>query len=142
MAVAASSFGTIWGRQDYAYFLAHDCGICLGWFAPDASGKDRLVAYFLGLLVQGDLDVISIATLPVFRRQGLGQKLLAEAVRREGVKRTLLEVAVDNTAALCLYEKMQFRVIGRRPGYYEQKRDALVLVRDGVVERGAQAFAH
>lgn len=131
MRVAGTSFSSVWGPQDYAYFLAHDCGVCLGVFLPDARGRDRLAAYFLGLLVQGDLDVISVATAPEFRRRGLGERLLAAAVATPGVKRTLLEVAVDNAAALCLYEKMDFRVIGRRPAYYDQVRDALVLVREG-----------
>lgn len=123
--IAHDSFETVWGPQDYAYFLAHEHGLCLGVF----DGEERLIAYFLGIVVQGDLDVVSIATLPPHRKRGIGRQLLAEACQAAGVERAFLEVAVDNTSAITLYKKMGFLVTGVRRGYYEQKRDAYVMAR-------------
>ena len=50
----------------------------------------------------------------------------------EGVEEISLEVAVDNAPARALYERLDFREVGRRPGYYSQDRelvDALVMRR-------------
>ncbi len=124
-AIAVGCFEVVWAPQDYAYFLAHDHGLCLGVF----SETGELTGFFLGLLVQGDLDVVSVATLPSYRRRGLGEQLVREAISAQGVRRAFLEVAVDNEAAIALYKKLGFSVTGIRRGYYEQKRDAYVMSR-------------
>lgn len=126
--IAEHSFDRVWGRQDYAYFLAHDHGYCAGAFQDSAEGPE-LVAYFLGLLVQGDMDVISIATAPRYRRTGLGTRLMQVACGLPTVRRVFLEVAVENEGAIALYEKLGFAVTGVRRGYYENKRDALIMMR-------------
>ena len=49
-----------------------------------------------------------------------------------GVDKLTLEGAVDNAPARALYERLDFREIGRRPGYYRRDRelvDALVMRR-------------
>ncbi len=78
--------------------------------------------------------VQNIAVRRDAQRAGLGrallEALLAEADRR-GVRRTLLEVAVDNAAAQKLYAGYGFEPIGVRRGYYQPSNtDALVMMRD------------
>jgi [ribosomal protein S18]-alanine N-acetyltransferase len=117
--IARGSFPRLWEPKEFAYFIDHDCGLCLG----DLEG-DRLRGYFLGLLVAGDLDVVSIATEPSFRRQGIAEALLKAALARPGVERAFLEVECRNTPALALYQKLGFQITSTRKAYYDGLRDA------------------
>jgi ribosomal-protein-alanine N-acetyltransferase len=50
-----------------------------------------------------------------------------EAAAAAGAARMLLEVAEDNAAARALYAAAGFAPAGRRPRYYPDGRDALLL---------------
>jgi ribosomal-protein-alanine N-acetyltransferase len=78
--------------------------------------------------------VQNIAVRRDAQRRGIGRllldDLLAEAARR-GVRKTLLEVAVDNAPAQKLYASYDFEPVGIRRGYYQPSNtDALVMMRD------------
>jgi [ribosomal protein S18]-alanine N-acetyltransferase len=79
----------------------------------------------------GDVvDLQRIAVAPAHRRAGVAT-LLLDAARRagrtDGAHRMLLEVSADNTAALAFYAAEGFVQIDRRPRYYRDGSDALVL---------------
>ncbi|MFK3981172.1 ribosomal protein S18-alanine N-acetyltransferase [Micromonospora sp. NPDC050397] len=109
-----------------------------------ASGHHYLVALdddgvligYAGLAVT--LDEAWVQNIAVRRdrqRSGVGrallEALLAEAARR-GVRKTMLEVAVDNPGAQKLYAAYDFEPVGIRRGYYQPSNtDALVMRRDG-----------
>ena len=70
----------------------------------------------------------SIAVHPRAAGKGLGRALLAEieqVARERGAQVLSLEVRVDNSAAIALYERAGFRKTGRREGYYADGADAL-----------------
>jgi ribosomal protein S18 acetylase RimI-like enzyme len=70
----------------------------------------------------------SIAVAPRFARLGVGSLLLdaAEGAACERRYRSIrLEVHVDNTAAIALYRKAGYRLIGRYARYYDDGADAL-----------------
>ncbi|MFZ9584552.1 MAG: GNAT family N-acetyltransferase [Pseudohongiellaceae bacterium] len=70
----------------------------------------------------------SIAIARAARGQGLGTRLLKTMERRlraDGFSALRLEVAVNNAAAIAMYSKQGYRVFGRKPGYYQDGRDAL-----------------
>ena len=64
------------------------------------------------------------------RGQGLAARLL-EAVERQlgqqGVPALRLEVREDNAAAIGLYHRRGFRLLGRKPGYYQDGAAALCM---------------
>jgi ribosomal-protein-alanine acetyltransferase len=75
----------------------------------------------------------SLAVAPGRAGRGLGSRLLtaAEAAARErGAESLRLEVRTDNAAAIRLYERHGYRVIGRRDDYYEDGAAALRYARD------------
>ena len=81
-----------------------------------------------------EAEILTLATHPAKRRQGLGRKALAASAdwaKTQGVTKIFLEVAEDNTAAIALYSTAGYTQIGRRPGYYLPKDraaiDALIL---------------
>lgn len=124
--LAAESFPAVWSEKEFAYFLAHENRLCVG-LLSDAPEGPRLRAYFLGLVVQGDLDIISIATRVEDRRLGLAERLLRHVCMHQGVARAFLEVEVDNEPAIRLYGKMGFERLGRRHAYYGPNRDAYLM---------------
>jgi len=82
----------------------------------------------------GEAEVLSIATRPQARGQGVARALMAQGLQLAaelGVQTMFLEVAADNVSALGLYQAMGFAQSGQRKGYYArpdgQRADALVM---------------
>ncbi len=99
--------------------------------------RGRAAGFVLGRIAAGESEILTLAVLPKWRRQGAGRALiegLIETLRRDGARRLFLEAAVSNAPALALYRLLGFVETGRRPGYYERKdlppEDAFVLARD------------
>jgi ribosomal-protein-alanine N-acetyltransferase len=93
-------------------------------------GRDmQAVGLLIAWLVADELHVLSLATLPPYRRQGVGRALLAAAVdfaRERRVRLVLLEVRRSNRAAIRLYRAAGFSAMGIRPSYYaDNQEDAI-----------------
>lgn len=93
--------------------------------------QERLVAYIGGWLITDQLHITNLAVDPQERGNGLAKKLLDELVRlsrKEGINKATLEVRVSNDAAINLYRKNGFAIVGRRPKYYiNNQEDALIM---------------
>ena len=93
-----------------------------------------LHAFALGRVVADEAELLTLATEPAHRGQGLGRAALrafeVEAVAR-GACTAFLEVAADNRAALALYLAERYDEAARRPAYYQRETairiDALIL---------------
>jgi len=69
-----------------------------------------------------EAEIVSIGVRPSARAGGIAGALITvmeNDLRKKGVKRIFLEVAVDNGAAIGLYEKNGFVRVGARPKYYD-----------------------
>lgn len=69
----------------------------------------------------------SLAVAPEHRGKGFGRALLmrcVEALRAEGARDLTLEVGVENTSAIALYESLGFHKVRRLGDYYGAGRDA------------------
>jgi ribosomal-protein-alanine acetyltransferase len=65
--------------------------------------------------------VLTLETLPSHRRRGIAQKLMKQMeflFREKGAEEIRLEVREDNMAAICLYQKLGYRKIGKLERYY------------------------
>jgi ribosomal-protein-alanine N-acetyltransferase len=96
-------------------------------------GEDVLGYAGLAVVDSDESWVQNIAVRRAAQHKGIGrallEALLAEAARR-GVRKTLLEVAVDNQPAQKLYAAYDFEPVGIRRGYYQPSNtDALVMMR-------------
>ena len=81
--------------------------------------------------VAGEAQVYNIAIAPEFRRNGIGEALLRHMIDRaeeDGCTLVTLEVRSRNSAAMALYEKLGFREVGRRKGYYARGGEDAVLM--------------
>ncbi len=86
-------------------------------------------AFLIAWLVADELHVLSLATLPVFRRKGLGSALLRHALvfaRENGVRLVLLEVRRSNAIAIALYRSLGFSATAVRPHYYADNAEDAV----------------
>ena len=82
------------------------------------------------LTLSGEAELLRIAVDPAFRRQGLGDALLAavlDGAREAGAGTVFLEVRESNAPAVALYRKHGFRPVGRRPDYYDAPVEAALL---------------
>jgi ribosomal-protein-alanine N-acetyltransferase len=82
----------------------------------------------LGIAKKG--HVISVAVLPEYRRQGVGQALVQEAMRamlHSKAKECYLEVRVSNMPAVNLYKKLGFKILRTIGGYYADGEDAYIM---------------
>jgi ribosomal-protein-alanine N-acetyltransferase len=84
----------------------------------------------LARVTADEAEVLTLAVTPDVRRQGVAGALLAGAMaaaREQAARTMVLEVAIGNTAARALYERAGFIEAGRRPRYYADGGDALIL---------------
>ncbi len=75
----------------------------------------------------------SLAVDPACRGQGIGRKLLADAMAQlasHNVNRVYLEVERTNRAAVQLYERHGFNAIGLLPNFYGPSRDGVRMSRE------------
>lgn len=101
---------------------------------------DGAIAGYGGMwVIMDEAHVTNIAVRGVYRGKKLGERLLLELRRmanQNGAKRMTLEVRVSNRVAQNLYEKLGFRSVGVRKGYYtDNNEDALIMWADIPEER-------
>ena len=85
----------------------------------------QICGFILARRERGDrAHIITIDVLKEYRRSGLGTMLLEEAHRRLGNARVILEVAVDNPAAIAFYKKHGYVTVRRLKAYYLDRDDA------------------
>ena len=94
--------------------------------------KAQIGAYVLVLYRArpGAARMYSIGVARKFRRRGLAGLLLTAAEKdavRRGRKAMRLEVRADDRGTIALYESSGYRRVGRAPGYYGGRVDALRL---------------
>ena len=106
-----------------------------GFFGHIAWVDEMPAGFALALHLGEECEILALGVLPSRRREGIGSALL-DAICVEGslrgARRIVLEVAVDNRAALSVYTALGFIQVGHRWNYYRQagsRGDALVLRR-------------
>ncbi len=126
--VHAKAFDDAWSEAEIAAILASPGVVAFG-----ARRDADLAALLLCRIAADEAEVLTLATVPEYRRRGYAACLIeagAETARSSGAKALFLEAAADNAAALGLYAQAGFATAGRRPGYYKRSGgtvDALIL---------------
>lgn len=90
----------------------------------------RVIGYIVVMDMGVDSKIMSFAVKKEFRRRGIGNMLLKEAIKRckeKGKQRIMLEVRVSNVAAQKLYKKNGFETVDILPAYYSDGEDAYLM---------------
>ena len=90
---------------------------------------DTLVGYAGGWIVDGEVQILKIASSPTYRRLGIARSLMervANDARDLGARELSLEVRISNTGAHRFYERLGLQNIGTRPRYYSDREDAAI----------------
>lgn len=96
------------------------------------AGKDRTApaGFVIWRDLGGEAEILSLGVSPADQQQGVGRALvagLADAAKAAGAARIFLEVDAGNCAAIALYRRAGFAQSGRRPGYYRDGADAVLM---------------
>ena len=110
-ALHALCFERPWPTEDFAHHIIRDLTLT------------TLDTRALAVIREGggQAELLTLATHPDARGQGLARALLTEALPQLDAAVLFLEVAEDNTPALALYRSLGFTPFGRRPNYYRRE---------------------
>jgi ribosomal protein S18 acetylase RimI-like enzyme len=112
-----------YSREEYRYALGKAKAVNLLWEDEKGNVTGFVGAFHHRIWRLGHIYTVNVH--PSERGRGLGLRLMDEAesrLRRLGMKAVVLEVNVENAAAIRLYEKGGYRLVRRLEGYYTQYR--------------------
>ena len=97
-----------------------------------AIDTDQKIVGYAGVFAPGgaEADVLTVGVVPQERGKGIARQLMAlitDWARVQGSTAMMLEVKVDNLAAIGLYESLQYSKLNVRPNYFGAGLDALVM---------------
>ncbi len=96
-----------------------------------AEHDGEAVGYLVAWFVVDELQIATIGVKPEWQGRGIGTLLMIAAIKwalAKGASSITLEVRPSNERAIKLYEKLGFRVVGRRENYYKPDgEDALLM---------------
>ena len=90
---------------------------------------DTLIGYAGGWIVDGQVQILKVASSPDHRQKGIARALIAHVAhdaRDLGAQEMSLEVRASNTGAHRFYERLGLKNIGTRPRYYSDREDAFI----------------
>lgn len=95
--------------------------------------ENNVVSYAVSYLVSDEIHISNLAVDQNFRRLKIGEtmmKLLLQIAIAMDCRFAYLEVRESNFAAISLYKKFGFEIVGVRKNYYQsEKEDALIMSR-------------
>jgi [ribosomal protein S18]-alanine N-acetyltransferase len=128
LAIESASFAQPWTKVS---FLSELSKVPPSLYVVRRETSSYVLGYICFWLVADEIQMLNLAVHPDYRQQGLGRQLMtllfAQAEEKK-VSKVLLEVRPSNQVAIALYHSLGFKILYRRPGYYEPGgEDALVM---------------
>lgn len=122
-------FDEPWGKVDFIRCLRAGYG---GWVIIE---NNEILAYSLVCMSANQFHISRLAVDPFHQKKGYGRGLLQHIIQKAkqlNFTKVTLEVRENNLAAVNLYKKMGFVVIGKKRNYYTlrdgRKESALEMV--------------
>lgn len=129
--IESHSFQRPWERRSFLSELGLSGAESLAVRHTDPGGHQHIVAYIFFRLVVDEMHILKIAVAPEWRCRGIASVLMKKSMEladTKGCNAAYLEMRPANTAAVTLYRKLGFCVVGKRTNYYsETGEDALVM---------------
>lgn len=124
---------SLWGWDGYYSELRREESVMLvaACDHSERASSRRIIGFIAARISADELHINNIGIVDEMRRQGIGSRLLVEALlfgARAGCLRAVLEVRASNLSAKFLYERHGFNVAGQRSNYYKNPvEDALLM---------------
>jgi ribosomal-protein-alanine N-acetyltransferase len=133
LAIEQNSFQRPWGRLSFEGELRNRSACNFAVKSTEVKTCGKVIGYAFWHLVADEMHVLKVAVTPAWRGQGIASMLLERCFTlsvEQGAKSAHLEVRPSNIAAIELYQKLGFELVGRRPKYYpDSKEDALLMMK-------------
>lgn len=100
------------------------------YFLAARQGKE-IVGFIVGHRAMDQGEILNLAVISRFRRQGFGKALVQQLLQmfgRDGVVEAYLEVRRSNAAAIAFYRRLGFRQVGERPAYYRNPVESALIL--------------
>ncbi len=128
LAIERISFTTPWDIRSFKYELEHKDTIL-----KVAVLNNQIIGYVCVRTILDVTHILNLAVLPELRRRGIGSMLLRDALNelkrlKPDINLITLEVRESNAAAIELYEKFGFKVMGKRTGYYDKPHENAIIM--------------
>ncbi len=113
--------------SDYLNHYEH-----LGIFDSKESGQEKqnknLLAFVVYQKVIDEAEIIHLVCDAKVQGKGIAYQLMQTLIQQEkNITTWHLEVREHNLSAIKLYEKLGFKLVGRRKNYYKNNDDALLM---------------
>ena len=131
VALDRACLGGLWTASAYLREIESSRSTLLALYIKSSKEPPSAIGMACLWAIVDEAHITLLAIAPEYRRQGLGQllllTLLKDAIARQ-LEWATLEVNVNNTKAIDLYQKIGFEIVGKRKGYYQPAgEDAAVL---------------
>ena len=128
-----SAFKRPWHRKLFLDELACDNAYSYAVRTQVVDQGMKIIAFVFLRILLTEMHILRIAVAKEFQDRGVATWLLQQCFRlakQKKVYSVYIEVRPTNKAAIALYRKSGFHLLGRRPRYYpETGEDALVMVK-------------
>ena len=118
----ADVFSDAWSEKQVRSHLEEACGRI--YVCEDEGG---LVGYLLGSSIPPEGEILRVAVLPQARGHRYAERLIS--MHTEELCVCFLEVREGNASARRLYERLGFRLVGKRDRYYKNPTEDACLYR-------------
>ncbi|MBO5597590.1 MAG: ribosomal protein S18-alanine N-acetyltransferase [Oribacterium sp.] len=133
-----SSFGKMaWSSKDFETALSSDYDYPMVVHKRPVNTEDResyinnLAGYSVLRLLGPEAEIENICVSPDMRRNGIGETLMQKMIQTaltEKASVIFLEVRAGNTPARALYQKLGFKELYVREGYYRDPTDDAIIM--------------
>ncbi len=123
-------FQTPWSPAACAAEITHGNG---GGFVATCDNGETITGYIFYRMILDEMHIMKIATAPRWRKHHIATELLQKTItlaREKGLRRLCLEVRASNLPAINLYRKFEFTLSGKRPRYYDNHEDAVLMTKN------------
>lgn len=133
LAIEQNSFQRPWGRLSFEGELRNRSTCNFAVKSTEVKTCGQVIGYLFWNLVADEVHILKVAVTPAWRGQGIASRLLERCFTlsaEQGARSAHLEVRPSNIAAIELYRKLGFELVGRRSKYYtDSKEDALLMIK-------------
>jgi ribosomal-protein-alanine N-acetyltransferase len=126
MYIEERCFSTPWSKESFEMELLNQMA-----YYQCATINNKLVGYMGMWKIIDEAHITNVAVLPEYRKKGLASRMIEKMIeisRCSEITSMTLEVRESNRDARELYEKFDFKAMGKRPNYYNKPVEPAIIM--------------